>query len=65
MQMRETGTGACSLPLNTECHLVGIKYRPEYSAINLILQFIGLTRSLYGLFIVYTESWGIVLLLVT
>ena len=43
--MRERGTGACSLPLNTECQLLGIKYRPEYPAINLILQFVGLTRS--------------------
>ena len=31
MQMRERGTGACSLPLNTECHLLGIKYRLDGS----------------------------------
>ena len=41
--MRERGTGVSSLPLNTECQLLGIKYRPEYPAINLILQFISLT----------------------
>ena len=41
----EKGTGAGSLPLNTECYLQGIKYRLEYPAINLILRFIGLTRS--------------------
>ena len=45
MQMRERGTGACSLPLNTEFHMLGIKYRLEYPVINLILQFIGLTSS--------------------
>ena len=32
MLMRERGTGVSSLPLNTECHLLGIKYRPEYPA---------------------------------
>ena len=41
MLMRERGTGVSSLPLNTECQLLGIKYRPEYPAVNLILQFIG------------------------
>ena len=55
MLMRERGTGVSSLPLNTECQLLGIKYRPEYPAINLILQFISLIRSYYGKFIVYTE----------
>ena len=38
MQMRERVTGVCSLPLNTECYLLGIKYGPEYPAINLISQ---------------------------
>ena len=55
MLIRERGTGVSSLPLNTKCHLLGIKYRPEYPAINLILQFIGLIRSYYGKLIVYTE----------
>ena len=32
--MRERGTGVSSLPLNTECQLLGIKYRPEYPAIH-------------------------------
>ena len=45
MLMREKGTGVSSLPLNTECHLLGKEYRPEYPAINIILQFIGLIRS--------------------
>ena len=36
MRERGTATGACSLPLNTECHLLGIKYSLEYPAINLI-----------------------------
>ena len=48
MLMRERGTGVSSLPLNTECHLLGIKYRPEYPAINLILQFIGLMHDCPG-----------------
>ena len=46
MLMKERGTGVSSLPLNTECHLLGIKYRPEYPAINIILQLI-----------VYTEQY--------
>ena len=50
----ERGTGVSYLPLNTGCHLLGIKYRPEYPAINLIIQFIGLIRSQYGKLIVYT-----------
>ena len=54
MLMRERGTGVSYLPLNTGCHLLGIKYRPEYPAINLIIQFIGLIRSQYGKLIVYT-----------
>ena len=45
VQMRERGTGVCSLPLNTKCHLLGINYRPECPAINLILQFIDPIRS--------------------
>ena len=48
MLMRERGTGVSSLPLNTECHLLGIKYRPEYPAINLILQLIGLMHDCPG-----------------
>ena len=47
MLVRERGTGVSSLPLNTECHLLGIKYRLEYPAINLILQFIGLIKSYF------------------
>ena len=47
MLVRERGTGVNSLPLNTECHLLGIKYRLEYPAINLILQFIGLIKSYF------------------